>query len=218
MANYPDWVLAHKRKGTYINFVKGKYYLYAAHSERIPGTNKIRRVSDGYIGRITEEDGLIPAKDKIGGDVIVYEYGLHMTALALSDGIYMGLCHKKRIDAEQILITGILLATGGSADESDYKSSYLSVVFPEVSFERVLTDKQLIEAERCKRMVTDKLSGVIGGSVTSAELSRVHAVIVNGKEYISKKPANIEAWLNLQKIEWGVANWKKQQRHTVSKK
>ena len=51
MADYPDWVLKHKKPGTYINVVKGKYYLYAAHSERIKGTDKVRRVSDGYLGR-----------------------------------------------------------------------------------------------------------------------------------------------------------------------
>jgi hypothetical protein len=218
MAGYPDWVLAHKKKGTYINCVKGKYYLYAAHSERIPGTKKVRRVSDGYIGRITEEDGLIPAKDKVVNDVVVYEYGLHMTALAISAGIYMGLARKYRTDAERILVAGILLATGGTADESGFKSSYLSVAFPEVSFGQVLTDKLISEVERCKRMVADKLSGVVGGNVSSAELARIHAVIINGKEYISKKPTDIEAWLNIQKIEWGVTNWKKQQRRTVSKK
>ena len=81
MANYPDWVMVHKKKGTYINCVNGKYYLYAAHSERVPGTKKVRRVSDGYIGRITQEDGLIPARDKVTGEVCVYEYGLCMTIL-----------------------------------------------------------------------------------------------------------------------------------------
>ena len=54
MADYPEWVLKHKKKGTYVNFQNGKYYLYAAHSERVPGTNKVKRVSDGYLGRISE--------------------------------------------------------------------------------------------------------------------------------------------------------------------
>ena len=62
-AEYPEWVMKHKKKGTYINRVGDKYYLYAAHSERIKGTGKVRRVSDGYLGRITEQDGLIPARN-----------------------------------------------------------------------------------------------------------------------------------------------------------
>ena len=72
---YPDWVLKHKIKGTYINRVDDKYYLYATHSERILGTKKVKRVSDGYLGRITEKDGLIPSKDKVSSDILVYEYG-----------------------------------------------------------------------------------------------------------------------------------------------
>ncbi len=69
-SDYPDWVLQHKKKGTYINKVGDKYYLYAAHSERVRETGKIRRVCDGYLGRITEKDGFIPAKDKLQGAVI----------------------------------------------------------------------------------------------------------------------------------------------------
>lgn len=58
--SYPEWVLKHKKKGTYINKVGNNYYLYAAHSEHIPGTaNKSRRICDGYLGKITEKDGFI---------------------------------------------------------------------------------------------------------------------------------------------------------------
>jgi len=52
MSAYPDWVMKHKEKGTYINKVGDKYYLYKVHSERIKGTGKVRRVSDGYLGNI----------------------------------------------------------------------------------------------------------------------------------------------------------------------
>ena len=42
---YPEWVMTHKKKGTYINRVGDKYYLYAAHSERIKGTGCIFRLN-----------------------------------------------------------------------------------------------------------------------------------------------------------------------------
>jgi hypothetical protein len=203
MANYPDWVLAHKKKGTYINYVNGKYYLYAAHSERISGTNKVRRVSDGYIGRITEEGGLIPARDKVTGDVIVYAYGLHMTALALSEKILLGLKREFRGAAERLLVMGILLATGWGVDDDSFNASFLSRVFPEVDLAQKLTEKQRIGAERCTRMVADKLFGATGGDVCiQTKLSRVYMVVVNNKEYLSKKPDGIEAWLIEHGIEW----------------
>jgi len=194
MRVYPDWVLAHKKKGTYVNCVNGRYYLYAAHSERIPGTKKVRRVSDGYIGRITEKDGLIPARDKVSSGVAVYEYGLHMAALALSDGILKGLKREYRTAAVRILISGILLATGGEADDSAFKSSYLSVVFPDVSITRPLNDNQRTGVERCRRMVADKLRAV--DSSMKARLSRVHIAVVNDKEYVSGITPGVEAWLN----------------------
>ena len=59
---YPEWVLKHKKKGTYVNCVKGRYYLYAAHSERIHGTKKVKRIFDGYLGRITDRMGLFLPK------------------------------------------------------------------------------------------------------------------------------------------------------------
>lgn len=64
VADYPNWVLIHKKKGTYVNKVGDKYYLYAAHSERVKDSGKIRWNCDGYLGRITVKDGLIPAKNK----------------------------------------------------------------------------------------------------------------------------------------------------------
>ena len=40
-ANYPDWVMKHKTKGRYINFIPpDKYYLYEAHSVRDKETGR----------------------------------------------------------------------------------------------------------------------------------------------------------------------------------
>jgi len=90
MANYPDWVLAHKKKGTYINKVGDRYYLYAAHSERVPGTKKVRRVCDGYLGRITQDQGLIPPRDRPGTVFCSVEYGLSSLILSLCGNIHSG--------------------------------------------------------------------------------------------------------------------------------
>jgi hypothetical protein len=203
MADYPDWVMKHKKKGTYVNCVKGKYYLYAAHSERVPGTNKVRRVSDGYIGRITEKDGLIPAREKVAGDVLVYKYGLHMTALALSEEILKGLRREFRQASERILATGILLALENTADFDCFLSSYLCKVFPEIDITQALTEKQQTGVERCRRMVLDKLGSAPGYGSIAARLDGVYAVVINNKEYISKIPRGVSGWLDENGIGWG---------------
>lgn len=90
-ADYPDWVMKYKKKGTYINKVGDKYYLYAAHSERVKGTDKVRRVSDGYLGRITEKDGLIPAKKILRSDPVSFELGLSFFIISRTPDILNGL-------------------------------------------------------------------------------------------------------------------------------
>lgn len=72
---YPDWVQAHKVRGTTIKKVGGNYYLYKHTSKRVPG-KKYPQPVDTYIGLITP-DGVIESKKKklsLTG-VEVKEYG-----------------------------------------------------------------------------------------------------------------------------------------------
>lgn len=123
MADYPDWVLKHKKPGTYINVVKGKYYLYVAHSERIKGTDKVRRVSDGYLGRITEEDGLIPPKDKVNEPPVVLEYGMSATVLTICEKIHKGLRRSFTKAGDLVMAASILSYLYGTYDSILFKQS-----------------------------------------------------------------------------------------------
>lgn len=203
MANYPEWVLAHKQKGTYLNVVNGKYYLYAAHSERIPGTGKVRRISDGYIGRITEKDGLIPARDNLAGGVAVYEYGLCMAFLALCGDVLKGLRREFRSATEKVFIAGILSAAYGGCGDDEYRWSYLSVKYPDISYKN-LTDKQRVGAQRCARMAADILHRQFGDAAEEAavRLSRVCAVRANGRIYISDNNVKTKEWLLSHNVKW----------------
>jgi len=59
--------MKYKSKGVYVNKVGDKYYLYLAHYVYDKKTKKNVRVSDGYLGCVTEKDDFIPAKDKVSG-------------------------------------------------------------------------------------------------------------------------------------------------------
>jgi hypothetical protein len=157
MSNYPSWVLKHKKKGTYINHVGGRYYLYSAHSERIHGTNKVRRVSDGYLGRITEKDGLIPAKSRISDKIYVYEYGLTRTIELLCKNIYSGIYRSFRANANFVMVSGILLAIYRDSSQTLYNATYLSLRFPGVDLSKPTTEKQQSAIQRVSLMVTDTL-------------------------------------------------------------
>src|SRR5665647_2072924 len=121
MANYPDWVIKFKEKGTYINYVKGKYYLYAAHSERVPGTKKVKRVCDAYLGRITEEDGLIPPKDKVAGTVSVLEYGLSSLIFSICSDIHKGFRKTFTKNGDFVVVAAILTFIYGKYNDSLFR-------------------------------------------------------------------------------------------------
>jgi hypothetical protein len=204
MANYPDWVTAHKKKGTYVNFANGKYYLYAAHSERVKGTGKVRRVSDGYIGRITEEDGLIPARDKVAGGVEVFEYGLSMAALGLCAKIHAGFRRDFKANADFVMASSILDACFGAHGSDALAHSYLGVHFSGSRFPTAPTARQLCAIERGARMALDTLSRKFGADTGPAMkwLARVYMVRINGRDYLSKIPAPAAALAERHNIKW----------------
>jgi hypothetical protein len=204
MANYPDWVMKHKKKGTYINFVKGKYYLYKAHSERVPGTKKVRRVFDGYIGRITEEDGLIPVRNKVTADVVVFEYGLCMALLSICEDILKGLAREFRTATNRIFVTGLLLAIYKDCSQEIYEWSYMSIKFPGLNMTKTLTDKQFVGAQRCMRMVSDVMHRHFGEDKDAAfsMLSRIYTVKINNQFYCSKISENTKEFLLKYKLDW----------------
>jgi hypothetical protein len=199
MANYPDWVLRHKEKGTYINFQNGKYYLYAAHSERIPGTGKVKRVSDGYIGRITEEDGLIPAKRKLVAPVYALEYGLSETIFTLCPKILTGLAREFRANADFVMAGGMLLFMHGEIQHELYQMSWMSQRLPFLRLYRQPTEKQRIGMERVQRMITDALVGHFGDSFPFAVscLPLVRAVCMGAETIIAEVPFSVSSFLKL---------------------
>lgn len=75
MSRYPDWVNAHKKKGTSVKKVGDSYYLYRTTSKRVEGKEYPQPVQK-FIGTITK-DGVVESKvRKISTEQVkVYEYG-----------------------------------------------------------------------------------------------------------------------------------------------
>ena len=194
MANYPEWVMKYKEKGTYINFVKGKYYLYAAHSERVPGTKKVKRVCDAYLGRITEEDGLISPKDKVAGSVAVLEYGLSALILSICNNIYNGLRRTFTKNGDFVMVAAILTFIYGKYTNKLFKNSYLSVRFPELNFGVKQTDAQISGIERGFRMIKDTMTRTFGNDLQDIliHFGHLYKVNLNGKLYLSEENDDIK--------------------------
>ena len=60
-ANHPAWALKHRKEGTELRFIKGKYYLYAYKTHYDKNKKKLRKVSGPLLGSITEKEGFIPS-------------------------------------------------------------------------------------------------------------------------------------------------------------
>jgi hypothetical protein len=204
MANYPEWVMKHKVKGTYINHVKGKYYLYAAHSKRIKGTNKVKRIFDGYLGRITEDEGLIPPKDKVEKSVFVMEYGLSSTILYICKDIHSGFRRSFSKNGDFVMLASVLSFIYGKYNNFLYKQSYLSVVFAGIDMDITATKEQKNGIERGIKMIRDMMSNHFKDDISRAMtcLSLVYKVKINNKIYQSQIPTSTKELIKKYKIKW----------------
>jgi hypothetical protein len=80
---HPDWALAHKRKGTELRFINGKYYLYDVTSKWSPEKKRAVKITGKLLGKITEAEGFVESeKARLRrqrlrvGRVQVKEYGI----------------------------------------------------------------------------------------------------------------------------------------------
>jgi len=58
---HPAWALAHRKPGTELRFLNGKYYLYAYSTVYDKEKKGSRKISGKFLGRITEDRGFIPS-------------------------------------------------------------------------------------------------------------------------------------------------------------
>ena len=61
-AEHPQWALDHKRPGTELRCIRGRYYLYECSSFYDKEKKKTRKKTGAYLGMITEEKGLVPPR------------------------------------------------------------------------------------------------------------------------------------------------------------
>lgn len=197
-ANYPDWVMKYKSKGIYVNKVGDKYYLYRAHCVYDKNTKKNVRISDGYIGRVTEEDGFIPAKDKVSGPVYVFEFGLFFFISFLLKDVYKSFrSHKKR---DSILSLAVMIYL----DDFDYDSSALFHIYRHCHTSHFNDDSVKSEALRVSHMISHFISTRIDAddwNYLKIHLPSIHLVKINDKLYLSSFSDDLKKILDKYNVE-----------------
>ena len=83
MATHPKWATKHKRRGTELRYINGKYYLYEVTSKWDPDKKRSQKISGKILGRITKDDGFIESdkaklrkRELIVSKLAVKEYGI----------------------------------------------------------------------------------------------------------------------------------------------
>lgn len=209
--NYPDWVLKYKQKGTYINKVKDRYYLYAAHSERIKGTDKVRRISDGYLGRITEADGLIPPKKKSPASLVSYELGVSYFTVLFTEEIREGMCRSFPKNGRLLYVCSLLNFIYGVYSNELFWESYLHFLFSEVCFPSSFPPNQLTAIERGTRMIENKLAAKFDTDILliKAVFSNIRLIEADSTFYCSKLSLQALELSKKYKIKWENELWQK---------
>ena len=155
LKDYPNWVLIHKGKGREIRCINGKYYLYLVHTQRVEG--KVKKFTDKYLGRITEE-GLIPPVEK-QLKYIVKIYGLTAFIFSTCDNIINSIISRYPSRFKKLLPLSILKYFFNN-NISEYNNHYISILFPDVIIKSEL-DSTLNEIERICNMFNHAVSRII---------------------------------------------------------
>ncbi len=182
MANYPDFVLKYKTKGIYVNKVGDNYYLYKAHCERINGKNI--RISDGYVGKVTEKDGLIPSKGIVSSNIMVYEYGFYYFIYLLTENIYKGQKRLNKKYADSIMLFALIDYFNISFINLDNIS--LSLFYSKYSFDDLNIEKVKVEIQRVIKMIDSTINSIdYDYEILRNVLSTLYLVKINKRFYLS---------------------------------
>jgi len=90
VVKYPDWVLKWKRKGTAIHKIGNNFYLYEIGSIWDKELKRARKITKGYLGRITQ-DGLIEPGYKRNKVTGIKEYGASKFIIKENQDVMIGL-------------------------------------------------------------------------------------------------------------------------------
>jgi hypothetical protein len=89
---HPEWALIHKRPGTELRLIKGKYYLYSYKTVYDKEKKGPKKISGGILGSITQEHGFVPstkrelentASSKVSKVILCKEYGIASLVMSL---------------------------------------------------------------------------------------------------------------------------------------
>lgn len=213
-SNYPEWVLKYKEKGTFVNKTVSKdgtvsYYLYRGHSEREKGTGKVKRVVDGCLGRITEKDGLIPARHRLPEKILIKEFGRTRICVFFTEYMLPGMHATYGDDAEKIYAAAVLYYIYSTWSWHLFMDSWLCIHFPDVLSEK---DEECLspkDIERVVSMITYVMETKLGPDLPMAMAygSMICLIMTRGSISCTNIPETVMEISDRYGIGWKEGLW-----------
>ncbi len=168
MKNYPDFVKNNRPKGTIVKKVNGQYYVYKAHSERVPGKKNPQVVVEGLVGKI-DAKGFHKATKRIMDltDIRVREYGFTNYLLMFADSYVANLMKangkREKLKVYKSLIV-YLSENSYLADEPHYEmdelvEKYQIGVPNQITVIRKIVETEWDKVEKLKQFFLVKING-----------------------------------------------------------
>lgn len=145
-SKHPEWVLKHKKPGTELRFIKGRYYLYQVSSKWDKKKKRAQKITGKILGRIIEGRGFVPSGQRISisqqNQLSVKTCGVVSLMSSLMKDVIPVLQKHFGNDAEAIYSSSILRLAYQSPlknMEFHFEQDFLSESFANVS----LSDKNM---------------------------------------------------------------------------
>ena len=206
LKDMPEWVLKNKTKGTQIIFSNKSYYLYKITSKWDSKKQRSKKITEKYLGKITEE-GLIPPKQDIVEQkyrhISIKEYGATNFLYENSQDIILNLKNIFPDNWKEIYIMALLrlsYKTHLKNLQFYYENSYISEIIKDAklsqksigNFLRNLgTQRELIINYTNKFIVTGQTAVIDMTNIFSRSDSVVSAMIGHNKDKIYVPQINL---------------------------
>lgn len=174
LIDYPMWVLKFKEHNKEIRLLQGKYYLYQVHTSRIDG--KVKKVTDKYLGRITEEGLIPPTKKQV--TYTIKEYHTAVFAFSICSSIITGIIKKyprKYLDYLPLCFYDVFF----NQQMDQWNRSYLSVLFPNL---KLISRSMAVQNEinRLSTMFKHPITKFLSGSTLDAFFQSINDLYMVG--------------------------------------
>jgi transposase len=167
---YPEWVMKHKRPGTNISMIGGKYYLYEVTSVWDKDKKRAKKVTKAYLGRITE-DGFIPKREKHATLPSVAPSVKNYGGVIVTEAVGSDLLEKLRAVfpelAETIYAIAVLRLLYNhpfKRVENEYVHSYLSEIYKDLNLSGKNITALLRRLGDSRERIVEFMKGFIGES------------------------------------------------------